>query len=100
MGPEPAPEMIDANDTEAPECNIRRGKCLTHNIKGEKKNTSTTKWGKVKTGYGWIYSKKVTWLCRMRSLEPVEPEITISDSDRNHFVEKTCDQDMEKVKTD
>ena len=92
--------MKDEKDIEAPECKFRRGKCITHDIKGEKKTISIKKWGKVKTGYGWIYSKKVTWLCRMRKLEPAEPEISTNSSDNNHIGEKTSEQILEKVNRD
>ena len=43
LGPEPAPIIKDEKDIEAPECKFRRGKCITHGIKGEKKTISIKK---------------------------------------------------------
>ena len=63
-----------------PDCKIKRGNCLTHNIPAEKRTTSTKRWGKQKHGFGWIYGKKVTWICRMKSKALEVSDISSIDS--------------------
>ena len=45
------------------ECQIKRGKCLNHKIEARKVITTSKRWGKMKKGYGWIYSRRVTYSC-------------------------------------
>ena len=36
----------------------------------------TQKWGKIKTGYGWIYGKKIRYICRLETKEREASEIS------------------------
>ena len=44
----------DDSQEVAVECKYRRGFCLVHNIKGDKMEVRSKRWGKVKHGFGWI----------------------------------------------
>ena len=48
-------------------CVYKRGYCTYHKSKGIRMVTKTKKWGKLKTGFGWIYSSKVSYSCRVKS---------------------------------
>ena len=53
-------------------CSFKRGVCQIHLTKGKKTEISTKKWGKLKTGLqGWIYGRKVRWICQADSRTPV-----------------------------
>ena len=60
-------------------CEFRRGVCLTHDIKGEKVTINEKKWGKKSTGFGWIYRKKVKYICRAEKFTLTVPDISTSD---------------------
>ena len=65
----------------APECKFRRGKCINHDIMGERRVISTKKWGHKKTGFGWIYGKKVVWVCKARNMGPADLINSTSESE-------------------
>ena len=58
-------EITDDNADEV--CVYKRGYCTYHKSKGVRMVTKTKKWGKMKTGFGWIYSSKVSYSCRVKS---------------------------------
>ena len=60
-------------------CQIKKGRCLTHNIEAKKNTIKSKKWGKTKNGFGWIYSNKVEWLCRLRIRERTDQDISTSE---------------------
>ena len=37
---------------------------------------SIKKWGKIKTGYGWIYGKKTKYICRLETKAREAPEFS------------------------
>ena len=51
------------DDVVADICVFKRGVCQVHKLKGKKSVNKTKKWGKVKSGYGWIYSQTVKYTC-------------------------------------
>ena len=63
-----------------PICTFKKGLCLEHKIMGEKRVTTSKKWGNTKKGYGWIYSRKVTWVCRARNLGPADSDNSTLES--------------------
>ena len=65
----------------APECKFRRGKCIEHDIMGERRVISTKKWGNKKTGFGWIYGKKVVWVCKAKRMGPADLINSTSESE-------------------
>ena len=48
-------------------CSFMRGISNIHNVRGNKGSISHKRWGKVKNGFGWIYSKKIGYSCPMDS---------------------------------
>ena len=60
-------------------CEFRRGVCINHDVKGEKVTINEKKWGKKSTGFGWIYRKKVKFICRAEKFTLTAPEISTSD---------------------
>ena len=50
--------------------------CQKHGVEARKKVITSKKWGEKKHGYGWIYSRKVEYSCRMENLVPVDHEIS------------------------
>ena len=52
---------VDGDQPEGIECQFKRGVCLRYNIKEDKQRVRSKRWGKVKTGYGWIHSSKVRY---------------------------------------
>ena len=46
-------------------CTHKRGICMKHKIKGNKMTQKHKRWGKVKHGYGWIYTQTVSYSCPM-----------------------------------
>ena len=88
QGQQPPPPPPDI-DTER--CQIKKGRCLFHNIEARKNTTKSKKWGKTKNGFGWIYSYKVEWLCRLRSKDSTDQDISTSekaDPDRSANLSK------------
>ena len=49
------------------QCVHKRGMCVIHKFKGKKITVKHKRWGKVKTGYGWIHSQTVRYTCPMDS---------------------------------
>ena len=46
------------------ECTFnKRGVCTIHKIKGTKTESSTQKWAKKKSGFGFVTRKVITWKC-------------------------------------
>ena len=65
--------------------------CLSRNIEASKNTIKSKKWGKTKNGFGWIYSCKVEWLCRLRNGENTDQDISTSekaDPDRSANLNK------------
>ena len=58
---------VRTDDRMMTKCVHKRGTCITHNIKGKKSIVKHKRWGKVKTGYGWIHSQTVKYTCPMDS---------------------------------
>ena len=58
------------------ECVIRRGKCTVHKVPARKTTQTSKKWGKKSTGYGWIYSRKVIYICRFETKVLGSPKIS------------------------
>ena len=52
------------------ECVYKRGYCLLHKLKGEKRTIKSKRWGAVKNGYGWIHSSRVRYFCNNKSEKP------------------------------
>ena len=48
-------------------CQIRRGSCQKHQLKARKTVIKSRKWGKKKDGFGWIYTSKVSYMCRLET---------------------------------
>ena len=57
-------------------CIVKKGMCQKHGVEARKKVITSKKWGEKKHGYGWIYSRKVEYSCRMENLVPVDYEIS------------------------
>ena len=66
------------------ECEFKRGICSIHKLKGKKMVTTTKKWVAKKGGYGWSYSRKVTYTCNYLKNTPtghsVRPTVEYSQS--------------------
>ena len=65
-------ERMQPESSESLDCIIKRGRCQNHNIEARKIVTKSRKWGKVKTGYGWIYSKHVRYSCRQQIIARID----------------------------
>ena len=50
-------------------CVMRRGRCEVHKVKGDKTETTSRKWAKVKHGFGWVTRKTVVWKCSYKNRE-------------------------------
>ena len=61
-------------------CVIRRGKCTVHNVPARKTEQTSKKWGKKSTGYGWIYSRKVKYICGLETKVLESPKISTEGS--------------------
>ena len=48
------------------ECVYKRGYCLLHKLKGEKRTIKSKRWGAVKNGYGWIHSSRDRYFCKSK----------------------------------
>ena len=48
---------------------------------GERRVISTKKWGNKKTGFGWIYGKKVVWVCKAKRMGPADLINSTSESE-------------------
>ena len=48
-------------------CVHKRGKCAVHKLKRNKMIVKHKRFGKIKTGYGWIHSQTVRYTCPMDS---------------------------------
>ena len=78
----PPPQKSDSNSEEKPvtnrvkECQFKRGVCTTHNCKADRVTLNEKKWGKISTGYGWVYRKKIKFICRAESEIPTVPTIS------------------------
>ena len=57
----------DMSHGDEPQCEFRRGVCLTHKLKGNKKTLSIKKWKKKKYGYGWVTVKETQYSCSYRA---------------------------------
>ena len=57
----------DMRHGDEPQCEFRRGVCLTHKLKGNKKTLSIKKWKKKKYGYGWVTVKETQYSCSYRA---------------------------------
>ena len=44
------------------QCRVKRGRCEVHKLKGDKTETTTKKWAKVKHT-GWVTRKTAVWKC-------------------------------------
>ena len=50
-------------------CAFKRGMCLTHKIKGNKKTVTGKKWSKLKYGYRWVTKKiEYSWDYKMSNI--------------------------------
>ena len=48
------------------------------------------KWGKIASGYGWVYRKKIKFICRAEKLVPTVPKnSTLSAGDVSEY--RNCD---------
>ena len=45
------------------QCVMKRGRCEVHKLKGDKIETTSRKWAKVKHEFGWVTRKTVVWKC-------------------------------------
>ena len=60
----------DSAQSNDEECVFKRGYCITHKDKGEKRIMKSKKWGAVKNVYGWIHSSRVRYFCNAKSEKP------------------------------
>ena len=69
--------IVPTNHTPDPECNFKRGKCLTHNLKGIQKKIKERKWVKKKNGiFGYSTINSIMYTCMARKEALVEPKIS------------------------
>ena len=72
------------------ECQFRRGVCTTHDCKADRITLNEKKWGEISSGYGWVYRKKIKFICRAERQVPTAPTIsTISTCDVSEY--RNCD---------
>ena len=55
--------IVDMNVSQ--KCEFKRGRCLLHNIKGNKMQRKVKKWTKKRYGYGWVTSTIVEYTCQL-----------------------------------
>ena len=67
-------------DNRGKQCEFRRGKCLVHNIKGDKMSRKIKKWGKKRYGYGWLTVTAIEYTCPYSS---VSQDVTSSEISEN-----------------
>ena len=44
-------------------CEFKRGFCVTHKLKGDRRTITSKKWTKKKFGFGWVTSKQTVYSC-------------------------------------
>ena len=93
------PPQNEGTEQQKNNCTIKRGVCILHNLKAERSTVTEKKWGKVSTGYGWIYRKKIRFFCRAEKSSPTGPLISTSDvstvgSDVNKRISATHGQEI------
>ena len=88
--PQPHPnveEQAEKTTTSGPaSCVIYKGRCRRHEVEAKKTVNRSKKWGKVKDGWGWVYSCKVEWTCRMKNFGHVAPNFASPVADRDNSV--------------
>ena len=52
-------------------CYFKRSICQIHRSEGRKTIDRSKRWGEIKTGYGWIHSRKVRYICMVGKSERV-----------------------------
>ena len=57
---EEEPVCRNDDDLRTSGCTHKRGICVKHKIKGKKMPQKDKRWGKVKHGYGWVYTQTVS----------------------------------------
>ena len=67
----------NGGDDAVKSCEFKRGFCVSHKLKGDKRTVTSKKWAKKKFGYGWVTSKQVVYTCSGGLGLPQLPE--------NHF---------------
>ena len=55
-------------------CEFKRGFCVSHKLKGDKRTVTSKKWAKKKFGYGWVTSKQIVYTCSSGLGLPKLPE--------------------------
>ena len=61
-----------------PGCQIKKGRCVKHNLEARKIINNFKKWGKKGTGYGWLNRRITKYVCKLENLVPDVPDISTS----------------------
>ena len=66
----------NTTDVSNNKCYFKRSICQIHRCEGRKTIDRSKRWGEIKTGYGWIHSRKVRYICMVGKSERVVSTIS------------------------